>query len=77
MPERPVTDLDRLVECKVDARIKPFIYANSAEHEETRRIVKENTKVLKKLGANRAHSTINSTIILLIMIGMLFFLTGC
>jgi hypothetical protein len=77
MTNRPITDIDQLVCKEIELRMRPFIEANMHEHEETRKAIKENTNVIKKLGATRTHSALNSIAIFALYVVMFLALTAC
>ena len=77
MTKRPFTDLHEIIKQEVCEHMKPFIEATMMEHEETRRVVKQNTDVLERVGMSKLHTWVQYFLIGMLFIGMIIVITGC
>ena len=55
MPERPLTDLEKLMEKRIQKRFDAFTKDIIEEHEQTRNTVKEAISVMNRTSVNKTH----------------------
>jgi len=77
MPDRPYTDVHSVIVSEIDNRFKCYEQSNKKEHEQTRKMVKENSEILRRVGDNKTHSIVNSVLISMLFIGMVLLFSGC
>ena len=77
MTKRPVTDMNDLVDLKVDQRMRAYVVYNSEEHRQTRSKIKDLECVLRERESSKIHNLIQDVVIGVIIIFMLVAITGC
>ncbi len=65
--KRPVTDMNDLIDLKLDQRMKSYVVYNAEEHQQTREKFHRLEQVIHKRESNRVHNVIQDFIIAVLL----------